>query len=130
MIIERLVRNITKRLAGFIRGLRGFRDFVASIFVSFKSFRHLRFRSIYTIAVNQTRFTGVDALPLIVFIALLLGGTVIIQATKNFPKFGIEDFLGNLLVIIIAREMGPLVTAIIVVSRSGSAIATDRKSVV
>ncbi len=125
MILERLVRNITKRLTGFIRGLRSFMGFVVSIFVSFKSFRHLRFRSIYSIAVNQTRFTGVDALPLIVFIALLLGGTVIIQATKNFPKFGIEDFLGNLLVIIIAREMGPLVTAIIVVSRSGSAIATE-----
>ncbi|HPQ55446.1 MAG TPA: ABC transporter permease, partial [Spirochaetota bacterium] len=56
---------------------------------------------------------------------LLLGGTVIIQATKNFPKFGIEEFIGNLLVIIIARELGPLATAMIVVSRSGSAIAAE-----
>jgi phospholipid/cholesterol/gamma-HCH transport system permease protein len=124
-MLERLIITVTRKIINLGRGIRDFRDFTVSIFVSFKSFRHLRFRSIYSIAVNQTRFTGVDALPLIVFIALLMGGTVIIQATKNFPKFGIEDFLGNLLVIIIAREMGPLVTAIIVVSRSGSAIATE-----
>jgi len=75
--------------------------------------------------VNQTRFTGVDALPLIASIALLIGATVIIQATQNFPKFGIEGFIGNLLVLIIARELGPLITAIIVISRSGSAIASE-----
>ncbi len=124
-MIQGLIRVITKKGALFFRGIRDFGRFISSIFNSFQSFRYLRFRSIYTIAVNQTRFTGFDALPLIIFIALLLGGTIIIQATKNFPKFGIEEFLGNLLVIIIARELGPLVTALIVVSRSGSAIATE-----
>ncbi len=92
---------------------------------SLRSIKYLRFRSIYSIVVNQTRFTGVDALPIIISIAPLLGATTIIQATKNFPKFGIEGFIGNLLVIIIAREMGPLATAMIVVSRSGSAIAAE-----
>ncbi len=124
-MLERLIISITGWILKIGRGGRDFSSFVLSIFTSFKSFRHMRFRSIYSIAVNQTRFTGVDALPLIVFIAMLFGATVIIQATKNFPKFGIEDFIGNLLVIIIARELGPLVTAVIVVSRSGSAIATE-----
>lgn len=114
-----------ERVANFGDGVKNFWRFCASIMESFKSFRYLRFRSIYSIAVNQTRFTGIDALPLILLMALLLGGTVIIQATKNFPKFGIEGFIGNLLVIIIARELGPLVTAMIVVSRSGSAIAAE-----
>ena len=124
-MIEGLIKGITKKGTLFFRGIRDFARFIGSIFTSFQSIRYLRFRSIYSIAVNQTRFTGFDALGLIVFIALLLGGTIIIQATKNFPKFGIEEFLGNLLVIIIARELGPLVTALIVVSRSGSAIATE-----
>ncbi|HON76979.1 MAG TPA: ABC transporter permease [Spirochaetota bacterium] len=120
-IIVTLIRKILNAL----EGVKSFRDFIVSIFVSFKSLRYLRFRSIYSIAVNQTKFTGIDAMSLIVVIALLLGGTVIIQATKNFPKFGIEEFIGNLLVIIIARELGPLATAMIVVSRSGSAIAAE-----
>ncbi|MGL4368544.1 MAG: ABC transporter permease, partial [Spirochaetota bacterium] len=87
--------------------------------------KNLQFRSLYTTIVNQTLFTGVHALKLVLIVSTLLGGTVIIQAMKNFPKFGIEEFLSNLLVIIIAREIGPLVTAVIVVSRSGSAIAAE-----
>lgn len=106
-------------------GINNFLNFITLIIRSFKSFRYLRFRSIYSIVINQTRFTGIDALPFVVFIALLIGGTVIIQAMKNFPKFGIEDFIGNLLVIIVARELGPLATALIVTSRSGSAITAE-----
>lgn len=120
-ILITLIRRILKALDG----VKSFRDFIFSIFVSFKSLRYLRFRSLYSIAINQTKFTGVDAMSIIIVIALLLGGTVIIQATRNFPKFGIEEFIGNLLVIIIARELGPLATAMIVVSRSGSAIAAE-----
>lgn len=116
---------LLRKGAVIFSGGRNFFLFVRSIGVSLRSIRYLRFRSIYDIVVNQTRFTGVDALPLIMIIALLLGATVIIQALKNFPKFGIGGFIGNLLVIIIARELGPLVTAMIVVSRSGSAIAAE-----
>ncbi len=116
---------IRKKISDFTNGIINFYQFIVSIIISFKSFRHLRFRSIFSIAVNQTKFTGIDAMPLIVSIAILIGATVIIQSTKNFPKFGIEGFIGNLLVLIIAREIGPLVTAIIVISRSGSAIAAE-----
>ncbi len=115
----------SNRVKSLWQGVERFYSYIFSILISFKSIKYLRFRSIYSIAVNQTRFTGIDALPLIIFIALLIGGTVIIQATENFPKFGIEGFIGNLLVIIIARELGPLITAIIVISRSGSAIAAE-----
>ena len=114
-----------RKILSFWEGMRNFYRFTGSIVTSLRSIKYLRFRSIYSIVVNQTRFTGVDALPIIISIALLLGATTIIQATKNFPKFGIEGFIGNLLVIIIAREMGPLATAMIVVSRSGSAIAAE-----
>jgi phospholipid/cholesterol/gamma-HCH transport system permease protein len=122
---NRILNTIIAKTIGAVQGVRDFHRFMKSLLISFKSLRYLRFRSIYTIAINQTRFTGIDALSLIIVIALMLGGTVIIQATKNFPKFGIEEFLGNLLVIIIARELGPLATAMIVVSRSGSAIAAE-----
>lgn len=117
--------NFVSKIKITAQGMKNFYNYLVSIKTSFKSIKYLRFRSIYTIAINQTFFTGFNAMPLIISIALLLGGTVIIQATQNFPKFGIEGFIGNLLVIIIARELGPLATAIIVISRSGSAIATE-----
>lgn len=116
---------LANKILNFWSGIKNFCSFISSIIISFKSIKHLRFRSIFTIAVNQTKFTGLDAVPLVVSIAILIGGTVIIQATQNFPKFGIEGFIGNLLVIIIAREIGPLVTAIIVITRSGSAITAE-----
>ena len=121
--------KINKKVGSYILSLYSeiisFLKFIRAIFESFKSLKYLRFRSIYNIIINQTRFTGIDALPVVIIIALLLGGTVIIQAMTNLPKFGVEDFIGNLLVIIIAREMGPLATALIVIIRSGTAIATE-----
>jgi len=117
--------NIGGYLLSLYSGIISFISFVKSIFESFKSLKYLRFRSIYNTIINQTRFTGVDALSVVIIIALLLGGTVIIQAMTNLPKFGVEGFLGNLLVIIIAREMGPLATALIVIIRSGTAMATE-----
>jgi phospholipid/cholesterol/gamma-HCH transport system permease protein len=116
---------IIRKILLFRDGVKNFYSYIASILISFKSIKHLRFRSIFTIAVNQTKFTGIDAMPYIISIAILIGATVIIQAMKNFPKFGIEGFIGNLLVLIIARELGPLITAVIVINRSGSAIAAE-----
>jgi phospholipid/cholesterol/gamma-HCH transport system permease protein len=106
-------------------GIVEFSTFVRSLVISIKNLKVLRLRSLYVTIVNQVLFTGVHALWFVLTIAIVLGATVIVQAMKNFPKFGIEEFLGNLLVIIIARELGPLATAMIVVSRSGSAIATE-----
>ena len=117
--------TVGRKVLGWRDGLKDFWAFIRSIINSLQSIRYLRLRAVYAIIVNQTKFTGIDALIFVVLIAILIGGTVIIQASTNLPKFGIEGFFGNLLVIIVARELGPLVTALIVISRSGSAIATE-----
>ncbi len=123
--VEDFVAKTGRRAIAIWNGVLSFRAYLRSIITSFRSMRYLRFRSIYNIIVNQTRFTGIDALPFVVLIAMLIGATVLIQAMTSLPKFGIEGFLGNLMVIIIARELGPLVTALIVISRSGSAITAE-----
>lgn len=107
------------------KGVIEFKDYTKSIIFSLRSLRYLSFRSIYNIIINQTKFTGIDALKIVMIIALLMGGTVIIQALTSLPKFGVEGFLGNIMVIIIARELGPFATALIVITRSGTAIATE-----
>ena len=124
-MINELIIRAGKKVIFYNRGITDFRNYVRSIFTSFRSLKQMRFRSVYNIIINQTRFTGIDALAVVMTIALLLGGTVIIQALTSLPKFGVAGFLGNILVIIIARELGPLATALIVITRSGSAIATE-----
>jgi len=125
LAIKKNFFSIIAKINAIVKGFNDFQSYMKSIVWSFRSLRYLKIRSLYTIVINQVKFTGIDALPLVSWIALLLGGTVIIQANTNFPKYGIESFIGNLLVIIIARELGPLVTALIVVARSGSAIAAE-----
>ena len=107
------------------RGISEFARYNLSIIHSLKSMRYLRFRSIYNIIINQIYFTGLNALPFVAVVALIIGVTVIVQSFSSLPKFGIEGFLGNLMVIIILREAGPLITTLIIVSRSGSAIASE-----
>lgn len=77
------------------------------------------------VLLRQIVFTGVDAIPMISVISLLLGTIVITQAFTQLPVYGGESYIGNVIVSVIIRELGPLITAIVVIGRSGSAIATE-----
>jgi len=121
----RLTAAAGAALLRYLRGAGDFWAYVVSIFQSFRSLRFIRMRSVNAIILNQIVYTGIHALPITFVIAGLLGGVVIIQGMTNLPKFGIEGYFGNLLVIIIARELGPLVTALIVIGRSGTAMSTE-----
>lgn len=77
------------------------------------------------IIARQILFTGVDALPVISGIALMLGIIIITQAGTQLPKFGAGGLIGNIIVVVVIRELGPLLTAFIVVGRSGTAITTE-----
>ena len=70
----------------------------------------------------QVLFTGVEAFWLIGLIALLCGGTVIIQAINNMPNFGVGEYFGKLLKIFVVRELGPITTFLLVMGRSGTAL--------
>lgn len=77
------------------------------------------------IIVRQILFTGVDALPVVGALALMLGLIVIIQAGLTLPQVGAEELLANIVVVALVRELGPLLTAFIVVWRSGTAMCIE-----
>lgn len=74
--------------------------------------------------ITQTYFTGIEALPLILLVSTLFGVVVIVEALTVVPKVGFGNFFGNLMVIVIIRELGPILTAFLIAGRSGSALAT------
>jgi phospholipid/cholesterol/gamma-HCH transport system permease protein len=82
-------------------------------------------RTIFSVISSQIYFTGFQALPLISVLALACGGIVILQSSANLNMFGGQGMLGNLLVVIIVRELGPLMTALVVIARSGTAVASE-----
>lgn len=64
---------------------------------------------------------GVQALPLLTLIAVLLGGIILGQAIDQLKLVGAGESIGNLLVVIVIRELGPLIPALLVLGRSGTA---------
>lgn len=68
---------------------------------------------------------GVDGLPIIALVGFLLGLILAFEAAIAMRRFGAEIFVANLLGISMLRELGPLVTAIILAGRSGSAFAAE-----
>jgi phospholipid/cholesterol/gamma-HCH transport system permease protein len=77
------------------------------------------------VTLNQIRFTAVHAIGLVVLLSGILSFLVISQAVRELGNIGATDLLGTLMVIAIVRELGPLITALAIVGRSGTAIAAE-----
>jgi phospholipid/cholesterol/gamma-HCH transport system permease protein len=73
---------------------------------------------------SQILFTGVEALWLVSTIALVAGSTTVILASTNMPKLGASEYFGGILVMVLIKELGPFFTALVVIGRSGSGLAT------
>lgn len=106
---------------------RGIRNFFQFIYLSLRCTLFLPKHALKTIlgnTISQIYFTGFLALPLITFIALATGGIVILQFTQ-LSMFSSQDMIGNILVVTIIRELGPLLTSLVVIARSGTAVASE-----
>ena len=75
------------------------------------------------VITTQILYTGVQALSLVSVIAFLLGSSIIIQTNLLGSADG--ELLGRVLVAVVLRELAPLVTAIVIAGRSGTAMATE-----
>ena len=75
--------------------------------------------------LTQVWFTAIQAIPLIVVLSGILSFLVISQAGRELGRIGATELIGSLMVIAIVRELGPLLTALIVAGRSGTAIAAE-----
>jgi phospholipid/cholesterol/gamma-HCH transport system permease protein len=71
------------------------------------------------------RTAGFDALPIVGLLAFLLGIVVSYQAATQLRKYGADIFVADLVGLSMVREFAPLITAIIVAGRSGSAYAAQ-----
>ncbi len=68
---------------------------------------------------------GADAVPVVATIAALLGLILAFQAVYQLRTFGASIYVANLVALSAVRELGPLMTAVVVTGRSGSAIAAE-----
>ena len=76
-------------------------------------------------ANHQAMAVGVSAIPVISFITFFIGVIMALQAAYELKRFGAIHLVADMVAISITRELGPLVTGIVVIGRSGSAFAAE-----
>jgi phospholipid/cholesterol/gamma-HCH transport system permease protein len=69
--------------------------------------------------------SGTQSLPLITLICVLIGMIMALQSAGQLAQFGAVDLVADLVAVSLTRELAPLLTAVIVTGRYGSAIAAE-----
>ena len=104
------------------RGLISFTGHLAAdLFWSIRHIRQVRWGDFVNAAVEA----GIAALPIIGLVSFLIGVILSFQAAIGMKQFGATTFVGPLAALGIVREMGPLITAILLAGRSSAAFAAE-----
>jgi phospholipid/cholesterol/gamma-HCH transport system permease protein len=106
------VGRLNLQLWATLRGMRAALPFVGN--------RH-RWKA----AVDQMLQIGVDALPMVALLAMCSGFILALQGASELRRFGALHYVIDLVAVGFTRELGPLLTAIAVSGRSGSAFAAE-----
>jgi phospholipid/cholesterol/gamma-HCH transport system permease protein len=78
-----------------------------------------------TSAVNQLDRVGWQAVPIVLLITFLIGGIIAQQGFFHFRKFGADEYVVDMVGILVLREIGVLIVAIMVAGRSGSSYTAE-----
>ena len=79
----------------------------------------------WRVVLFNLRTAGFDALPIVGLLSFLLGVVVAYQGADQLRQYGVNIFVADLVGLSMLREFAPLITAIIVAGRSGSAYAAQ-----
>lgn len=120
-----LLADLGESMAGgvreFVRGVAFLGEFVATL--GFVAAHPIRFR--LTSLIAQMELIGFRSVPIIVLINLLVGAIVAQQGIFQLLKFGASSYTVSLIGILVLRELGVLLTSIMIAGRSGSAITAE-----
>jgi phospholipid/cholesterol/gamma-HCH transport system permease protein len=141
--MEAVSKTLTEmRLASQRRGLRIYRsysDFVGGKILGLLiSLRGMASLLLITAAVSVGKFktarpvvhplirqqmvrAGYRLLPMVGFLAFALGMVVIGQTTMLLSRFGVQSYIGTVMVSVVVRELGPILAALLVLARVGTA---------
>ncbi len=78
--------------------------------------------------IEQCYMIGYTTLPIVAILSFFIGSVLALQAGYSMQNFGTQQFIGSLVGLSMARELGPVMVAILVAGRVGSAIAAELAS--
>jgi phospholipid/cholesterol/gamma-HCH transport system permease protein len=77
------------------------------------------------VLARQIYFTGIQAVHFTLEVGLLVGVSIVVQVQLWLTRVGQSNLLGPILVTVVIRELGPLAANLIVIGRSGNAVAAE-----
>jgi phospholipid/cholesterol/gamma-HCH transport system permease protein len=116
--VGRSAAGATEDLAVFLRMLG---SLFLSLFGVLRSPKSLRLTSL----IYQLYKVGWQAIPIVVLITFLIGAIIAQQGIFHFRKFGADSYVVDMVGILVLRELGVLIVAIMVAGRSGSAYTAE-----
>ena len=119
------IRDLGFRAVDFLGHLGRIAVFVGQIAVSTLR-RPFRFRRL----VNEVFDVGVLSLAIVCLSGATVGAVLGLQGYTTLSRFGAENSLGAVVGLVLVRELGPVLTALLVTGRAGSAMAAEIASMV
>jgi phospholipid/cholesterol/gamma-HCH transport system permease protein len=120
-----LAEDVGRAVVGFGEDTGSLISFVGELVVALGTAvihpKRVRWRD----AVRVAEAAGVNALPIVALVSFLMGVIMAFQGAISLRRFGADIFVANLVGLAMLRELGPLMTAIILAGRSGSAFAAE-----
>jgi phospholipid/cholesterol/gamma-HCH transport system permease protein len=120
-LLEQIGEASTQFLKDFFQVITFVGDFLLSLIYSLLHPRSIRWEDVFF----YMKRAGVDGLPIVGLISFLLGLIIAFMSSLQLKQFGANIFVASLVSIAMVRELGPIMTAIIVAGRSGSAFAAE-----
>ncbi len=119
------VEQLGKGMVGLWENIRFQIAFVGeltvALFAALRRPRQVRWKDYFIVCERA----GVDAFPIIALIGFLLGLILAFQTAVPMKQYGAEIFVADMVAVSMLRELGPLMTAILLAGRSGSAFAAE-----
>lgn len=118
---QRYLDFFARQVFDFLYGLQGVGAFaLITLGVGLRKLRVAR-AVVWPLIARETARAGLQLLPMILFVAVALGFLIIGQTVSWLSRVGTTNLLGPVMVIVVVRELGPLLTAFLVLARAGSA---------
>jgi len=120
-VIERIGDGSLKIFNDFISIITFLGDLLTGLIYSFMHPRSIRWEDL----LFYMKRAGVEGLPIVGLISFLLGLIIAFMSSLQLKQFGANIYVAQLVGVAMVTELGPIMTAIIVAGRSGSAFAAE-----
>jgi len=124
-IVGKLFGSIGRYILDFLVQLSRVSDLASKtfywVFVGPLKGKGIRWKS----TIEQMVLIGYDSIPIVGLISFFVGLIIAMQSAYQLEPFGATVYVANLVAVSVTRELAPLLTAIVIAGRSGSAITAE-----